>query len=179
VAGEEAAWLRRWWPLSSPGQRAEIGTTRDVAWASAVRTLRRGAAIAVDYGHVRGERPLYGTLTGFARGREVDPVPDGSRNVTAHVAMDAAAAAGEAVAGLPSTSTNQRSVLRELGISGSRPDRALASADPREYLRLLAGAGEAAELTDPSGLGAFGWLGQPVGLPGTGGFPFGPTHDPA
>jgi SAM-dependent MidA family methyltransferase len=164
VTGADAEWLRRWWPLRAPGSRAEIGTARDAAWASAVRTVRRGAAVAVDYGHDVATRPPYGTLTGFAGGRELAPVPDGSRNVTAHVAMDAAAAAGEAVTGLPSTTADQRSVLRRLGVTGARPDRALASADPREYLRRLSAAGEGAELTDPAGLGAFRWLFQPVGF---------------
>jgi SAM-dependent MidA family methyltransferase len=163
VAGAEAEWLSRWWPLDAEGTRAEIGTTRDAAWAGAVSTVRRGLAVAVDYGRVLDRRPAYGTLTGFARGREVSPVPDGSCDITAHVAIDAVAAAGEAVAGLPPVVTDQRSVLRGLGIDGSRPDRALASSDPREYLRRLAAAGEAAELTDASGLGAFHWLFQPVG----------------
>jgi SAM-dependent MidA family methyltransferase len=157
------AWLDRWWPLSEPGARAEIGATRDSAWASAVGTVARGLAVAVDYGHSRDERPLFGTLTGFAHGREVDAVPDGRCNVTAHVALDAVAAAGAAVAGRPPSVVDQRTVLRALGVNGARPDRALASADPREYLRLLSAAGEAAELTDPGGLGSFGWVLQPVG----------------
>ena len=162
VDGPDAEWLARWWPLDVPGARAEIGTARDLAWASAVRTVRRGVAVAVDYGHTAGARPRYGTLTGFAYGREVEPVPDGSRDVTAHVALDAVAAAGAAVAGLEPAVADQRTVLRGLGISGARPDLALASADPGEYLRRLVGAGEAAELTDPAGLGAFGWVSQPV-----------------
>ncbi|NUO41723.1 MAG: hypothetical protein HOV82_06750, partial [Streptomyces sp.] len=32
------------------------------------------------------------------------------------------------------------------------------------YVRALASAGEAAELTAPGGLGDFGWLLQPVGI---------------
>jgi SAM-dependent MidA family methyltransferase len=156
-------WLDRWWPLAAPGARAEIGSTRDTAWASAVGTVARGLAVAVDYGHTLGARPLRGSLTGFAHGREVDPVPDGSCDVTAHVALDAVAAAGAAVAGRPPVVTDQRAALRSLGVNGARPDRALASADPREYLRRLAAAGEAAELTEPAGLGAFGWVLQPVG----------------
>jgi SAM-dependent MidA family methyltransferase len=164
VDGADAEWLARWWPLTEPGTRAEIGTARDAAWASAVATVRRGVAVAVDYGHTAAVRPRYGTLTGFAHGREVDPVPDGSRDVTAHVALDALAAAGVAVTGAEPQIRDQRTVLHALGIDGSRPDRALASADPGEYLRRLAAAGEAAELTDPAGLGAFGWLLQPVGV---------------
>jgi SAM-dependent MidA family methyltransferase len=157
-------WLDRWWPLTLAGTRAEIGSTRDTAWAGAVGTVSRGLAVAVDYGHTRSGRPAFGTLTGFAHGREVDPVPDGTCNVTAHVAVDAVAAAGSAVAGRPASIVDQRTILRSLGVNGARPDRALASSDPREYLRRLSSAGEAAELTDPGGLGAFGWVLQPVGV---------------
>jgi SAM-dependent MidA family methyltransferase len=165
VTGADAEWLRHWWPLTEPGTRAEVGTARDVAWAEAVSSVWRGAALAVDYGHTAEARPLFGSLAGFARGAEVDPVPDGTRNVTAHVAMDAVAAAGS---GAPPIHCDQRTALHALGVHGTRPDRALASADPAEYLRRLVAAGEAAELTDSSGLGAFGWLLQPVGIPAGG-----------
>ncbi|MET9662196.1 hypothetical protein ABZY11_36290, partial [Streptomyces sp. NPDC006510] len=40
------------------------------------------------------------------------------------------------------------------------PPLALASADPAGYVRALASAGEAAELTARGGLGDFGWLMQ-------------------
>ena len=40
----------------------------------------------------------------------------------------------------------------------------LARTDPDGYVRALARAGEAAELTDRSGLGAFRWLVQGVGV---------------
>ncbi|MYZ37745.1 hypothetical protein GT002_22215, partial [Streptomyces sp. SID4917] len=36
--------------------------------------------------------------------------------------------------------------------------------DPAAYVRALAAAGEAAELTARGGLGDFGWLIQPVGI---------------
>lgn len=45
------------------------------------------------------------------------------------------------------------------------PPLALATTDPAAYVRALAGAGQAAELTAPGGLGDFGWLLQPVGFP--------------
>lgn len=94
VTGADAAWLRRWWPSAGPGSRAEIGRPRDEAWARAVSTLSAGLAVAVDYAHVRQSRPPFGTLTGFRAGREVRPVPDGSCDLTSHVALDACAAAG-------------------------------------------------------------------------------------
>ncbi|MEV6131322.1 SAM-dependent methyltransferase [Streptomyces violaceusniger] len=163
VNGEDAAWLARWWPLADaePGLRAEIGHPREAAWEGAVRALRAGLAVAVDYGHERAARPLFGTLTGFREGREVRPVPDGSCDLTAHVAMDACAAAAGPGAGL----MTQREALRALGLDARRPPLALASTDPTAYVRALGAAGEAAELTDPAGLGAFTWLHHPVDLP--------------
>ena len=162
VAGPDAAWLGRWWPLGTePGLRAEIGRPRDAAWAAAVATLRRGFAVAADYGHERAARPPFGTLTGHRAGREVEPVPDGSRDLTAHVAVDACAAA----VGAGGAPTTQREALRALGVRGTRPPLALATTDPPAYVRALAAAGEAAELTDPAGLGAFSWLTCPVAMP--------------
>ncbi|MEU9188052.1 SAM-dependent methyltransferase [Streptomyces sp. NPDC048484] len=155
----DAEWLERWWPLTdTEGLRAEIGRPRDVAWASAVAGLGRGLAVAVDYGHGLEARPPFGTLTGFREGRETAPVPDGSCDITAHVALDACALPGGRL-------LSQREALRALGVSGERPPPALASTDPTAYVRALAGAGEAAELTARGGLGDFGWLVQPVGIP--------------
>ncbi|MCX4448462.1 SAM-dependent methyltransferase [Streptomyces sp. NBC_01789] len=159
VTGADAAWLRRWWPSAGPGSRAEIGRPRDEAWADAVSSLSAGLAVAVDYTHVRGQRPPYGTLTGFRAGREVRAVPDGSCDLTAHVALDACAAAGGPDAEL----RTQREALASLGISGGRPPLTLASTDPAAYVRALSAAGEAAELTARGGLGDFGWLSHVVG----------------
>ncbi|MEU1130913.1 SAM-dependent methyltransferase [Streptomyces sp. NPDC005900] len=160
VAGPDAAWLARWWPLADePGLRAEIGRPRDEAWAAAVASLARGLAVAVDYAHAKGNRPPFGTLTGFRAGRETPPVPDGSCDLTAHVALDACAGEGAEL-------LTQRAALAALGVSGGRPPLALASTDPAAYVRALSRAGQAAELTAPGGLGDFGWLLQPVGLPG-------------
>ncbi|MFF0227431.1 SAM-dependent methyltransferase [Streptomyces sp. NPDC004629] len=268
VAGPEAAWLARWWPLPpEEGLRAEIGLPRDAAWASAVACVERGLAVAVDYAHTARSRPPFGTLTGFREGRETVPVPDGSCDITAHVALDACAAlepsaapdpsaardpsaapdpsaardahaargasaardasaapderaargasaapeadeppdadgppdadrarhtdtpsdtsrvldaeAGAGVRAGPAAGTSlraaralpaarllaQRDALRALGVAGTRPPLALASTDPQAYLRALASAGEAAEITAAGGLGDFGWLLQPVGIP--------------
>ncbi|MQS34937.1 SAM-dependent methyltransferase [Streptomyces katsurahamanus] len=166
VTGADAEWLARWWPLTEPGARAEIGRTRDEAWAAAVGTLRAGLAVAVDYGHLAGARPPFGTLTGFRAGREVGPVPDGGSDLTSHVALDACAAAGTAaLAGSgagPAELTTQREALAALGLSAARPALSLASADPAGYVRALAAAGEAAELMARGGLGDFLWLRQRV-----------------
>ncbi|MGV9529366.1 SAM-dependent methyltransferase [Streptomyces cellulosae] len=162
VAGADAEWLGRWWPLPpEEGLRAEIGLPRDRAWTAAVGTVARGAAVAVDYAHTAAARPPFGTLTAFREGRETAPVPDGSRDLTAHVALDACAAAPA----LPGARLlAQRDALRALGVTGGRPPLSQASSDPAGYVRALAAAGEAAELTAPGGLGDFGWLVQPVGV---------------
>ncbi|MET7618465.1 SAM-dependent methyltransferase [Streptomyces sp. NPDC005408] len=164
VTGADAEWLARWWPVTEPGTRAEIGRPRDEAWAAAVGTLRAGLAVAVDYAHTAGARPPFGTLTGFRAGREVHPVPDGSCDITAHVALDACALAGAEL-------RTQRDALRSLGITGERPPLSLASSDPTGYVRALASASEAAELTARGGLGDFGWLVQriPAGRSGPSG----------
>ncbi|MFD5105114.1 SAM-dependent methyltransferase [Streptomyces cinereoruber] len=156
VSGADAEWLERWWPLREPGARAEIGRPRDEAWAAAVASLAAGRAVAVDYAHVRGSRPPFGSLTGFRAGREVPPVPDGSRDLTSHVALDACAAASSG--GADTELVTQREALRRLGVTGNRPPLALASTDPAGYVRALSSAGEAAELTARGGLGDFLWL---------------------
>jgi SAM-dependent MidA family methyltransferase len=162
VDAADAFWLARWWPLEGhpTGTRAEIGWPRDVAWADAVGAVDRGCALAVDYGHVRSSRPPFGSLTGYRDGRQVTPVPDGGSDVTAHVAMDAVAAAP----GTPYTLLRQREALRALGVDGARPALELASTDPGGYVRALAAASEATELTDPAGLGAHWWLLHAIGI---------------
>jgi SAM-dependent MidA family methyltransferase len=152
-----ASWCERWWPVDEAGARAEVGTTRDEAWADVVRRVSRGLAVAVDYGHTAATRPPLGTLRSYQHGREVDVLPDGSRDVTASVAVDAVA---ERVDGVV---VRQREALTALGVSGARPDLGLATGDPEEYVRSLSRAGEAAELTDVAGLGGFFWVVSAVG----------------
>jgi SAM-dependent MidA family methyltransferase len=168
VSPSQAAWLRRWWDLAdaSPGARAEIGAPRDTAWADVVRRLRRGLALAIDYGHLRTRRPVAGTLAAYRAGRNVAPVPDGSCDITAHVAVDAVAYAGEHSGGAGAQATvltSQRAALGALGVHGGRPPLTLAHTDARAYLTALSRAGEVAELVDPAGLGGFWWLLQAKG----------------
>ncbi|MFD6567264.1 SAM-dependent methyltransferase [Micromonospora profundi] len=144
--------------------RAEIGRSRDEAWAAAVQKIERGMAVAVDYGHLRESRPVDGTLTGYRGGRQVPPVPDGSSDVTAHVAMDSVASAGADVALCAYSLVSQREALRAFGADGGRPPLSLAGTDPAGYVRALAAASAVAELTDPAGLGGHLWLRQPVGI---------------
>jgi SAM-dependent MidA family methyltransferase len=158
VEGNDLDWLSTWWPLAEPGDRAEIGLARDEAWSDVVGRLDKGLAVAIDYGHLRDGRPAYGTLTGFRDGRECAPVADGSCDITAHVALDSLAAV---VPG--GTVVSQREALQVLGITAARPAYELSRTDPLRYLSELSAAGEAAELLDPGGLGAFGWV-LPEGL---------------
>jgi SAM-dependent MidA family methyltransferase len=129
-----------------------------------VATLSRGLAVTVDYGHLWYARPYAGTLTGFYAGRSASAVPDGSRDITAHVAIDAACAAGEAAAGGRAVLTTQREALTVLGVDASRPPVDMAARDPAGYVRALSASTQAAELIDVTGLGGHYWVIQPVGL---------------
>jgi SAM-dependent MidA family methyltransferase len=138
-------WITRWWPSLADGALAEVGAPRDRAWAAAVSSVR-GAALAIDYGHLVSSRRF--TLTGYRGGQQVEPVFDGSCDITAHVAFDACAAA----AGGDWVLVSQRDALRALGLTGA------VSGSGWDWLESAARAGRIAELRDPSGLGGFGWL---------------------
>lgn len=186
----DAAWIEQWWP-APPGEIVEIGRSRDEAWADAVGALDAGLALAVDYGHRRGERPVLPTATGFRDGREVPPAFDGSTDITCHVAIDsigpaaarartlavnAADAAAKTRAGAEARAgaetgadagwllRDQRTALHRLDVAARRPPLALASTDPLGYVRALAEASEIGELTAAGGLGAHWWLAQWTGL---------------
>lgn len=151
-AARVRAWLSAWWALSSPGDRAEIGLARDDLWNDVVSRVDAGIALAVDYGHVRDARPSHGTLTGYRAGDLVATIPDGTCNLTAHVAVDAVAHR------VGASAVRQRDALLALGVDRSLPDHALSVSHPSAYLDALAAASEAAELLDPAGLGAFWWI---------------------
>lgn len=164
----DLAWVRAWWPLRACGDRAEVGRTRCAAWTEVIRGIDRGVAVAADYGHLKAARPGCGTLTGYLDGRAVSAVPDGSRDITAHVALDACAEAGRAAGAGETVLTAQRAALQALGLDGRRPPLRLAASDPEGYALALSRASQDAELVDAAGLGGFGWLAQAVGtrLPG-------------
>lgn len=151
-AARARAWLSAWWPLAAPGDRAEVGLARDDLWQAVVGCVDAGIALAVDYGHVRDARPVLGSLTAYRSGDVVTPVPDGTCNLTAHVAVDALGHRAGA------TVVRQREALLALGVDGTLPGRPLASSDPAAYLDALAASSQAAELLDPAGLGAFWWI---------------------
>ena len=146
--GVELAWADAWWPTTTPGERVEIGLSRDIAWRELVSRNAAGVTVAVDYGHTRTTRPTHGSLTAYRSGVRTDAVPDGQRDVTAHVAMDSLGA-DEVV--------SQRELLRRLGFTASTPDHARASTDPLGYVRDLGRSSTIAALTDPDGLGGFSW----------------------
>lgn len=147
----EAAWCAAHWPTddASTGDRVEVGLARDRAWAELVARVRRGAVLAVDYGHTREDRPAGGTLVGYRDGVVVDPVPDGSCDVTAHVAVDSLR---------HDELTTQREALHRLLGRPVVPDHALSRTDPAAYLTALARTSALTALTDPAGLGSFRWV---------------------
>lgn len=156
--GAERAWVQDHWPASTPGERVEVGLSRDRAWSELVSRVHSGTLVAVDYGHTGGRRPSGGTLTAYAVGQQTTPVADGSCDVTAHVAMDSLDA-DEVV--------TQREALQALGVTGATPPHALAQADPPAYLAALERTGAQARLLDREGFGGFWWAvkrvqGQPV-----------------
>ena len=150
VSGADRQWCQWFWPVDhcAPGDRVEIGEPRDTAWDTLVSRLGSGLAIAVDYGHTIDSRPRPGTLTGFRQGRQVMPVPDGSCDLTAHVAMDSLT---------HDELVEQRTALRQVGVSGRIPPNDQARSNPAAYLQGLAAASAAAALTARGGLGDFLW----------------------
>ena len=148
---DDHAWCEAHWPAADLtfGCRVEVGLTRDHAWSGLLARIRTGTALAVDYGHTRTERPPHGTLVGYRAGAQVPPVPDGSCDVTAHVAVDSL----EHDRLLP-----QAQALRELGVTPTDPAHATARTDPAGYLAALARASAVRALTAPGGLGGFHWV---------------------
>lgn len=147
----DLAWCERWWPMAGlpEGARIEVGRARDEAWAGLLSAAPRAVCLAVDYGHTRADRPPYGTLLGFRGGHPVPPAPDGRCDLTAHVAVDSLA---------QDERHRQRDLLLSLGVDATAPPVELAGEDPPRYLARLTGAGAAARLLDPAGLGGFHWV---------------------
>ena len=92
---EQEDWAARWWPPirdrateqateqgteqateAAGGQRVEVGLARDRAWAGLLARVRSGVVLAVDYGHVAGDRPPTGSAGG-APGRAPGPARPG------------------------------------------------------------------------------------------------------
>lgn len=154
VVGSALDWTERHWPASRPGHRVEIGESRDEAWAGLLTRIASGVAIAVDYGHRGGERPVEGTLTAYRSGNLTDPVPDGSCDLTAHVAMDTLD---------HDDLIDQRTALRGLGLDSTTPPMSLAAREPQAYLRALEESSAAGALMARGGFGDFLWSIKHVG----------------
>ena len=151
LSGPDLEWCQRFWtsalsPQARPGDRVEVGRQRDDAWSALLDRLAPGSvAVAVDYGHTVAERPREGTLAAYREGHLVDPVPDGSCDLTAHVAVD-------------SLRQTRRLRQREAVEAVALPTHASASVDPAGYLQALADHSAVAELRRPDGLGDFWWV---------------------
>ena len=93
--GEVRTWLDRWWPATKPLARREVGLPRELLWRRLTQILASGHAIAIDYAHRLDDRRsgLWdgGTVKGFVDGAPCRPRPDGSVNITSHVALDSCA----------------------------------------------------------------------------------------
>ncbi|MBC9822351.1 SAM-dependent methyltransferase [Terrabacter sp. MAHUQ-38] len=148
LSGADLRWVEQHWPTSQPGDRVEVGLDRDRAWADLVARVGSGTLVAVDYGHTAPGRPTRGTLTAYAGGGLTVPVPDGSCDITAHVAMDTLDA---------DVVQTQRDALRALGLSGATPSHELATSQPLAYVAGLERASAEARLLDPDGFGGFWW----------------------
>jgi len=148
LSDADRGWAEAHWPMRTPGDRLEIGLARDEAWAGLVARVGSGMLLAVDYGHTSSTRPPGGTLTAYASGRLTTPVPDGSCDVTAHVAMDTLDA---------DEVRTQREALQALGLTGATPPHALAGSDPLAYVAALERASAEARLLDRHAFGAFWW----------------------
>jgi hypothetical protein len=150
LTGESLEWAERWWPS---GPRTEVGLSRDRAWSDAVAALGRhgGLALMIDYGHLSSSRPHHGSLTGYAHGRQLDPQPDASMNLTAHVAVDAVRWAGEQAGARTVRQARLAEVVAHLP--------AVDTADP---LAVLARRSERAALASGRVWGGQYWLLQQV-----------------
>jgi SAM-dependent MidA family methyltransferase len=154
-------WITHWWPGDRlPGDRIEVGIERDNAMRALTKGLRAGTILAVDYAHdVRSRRR---TLAGYRNGRLVTAIPDGSCDITAHVALDSCAHAAEETARamgctVRSTTRTQREVFDPVAAHVQWPDPENAVSNPQDYAASLEHMSNAAELRG-RGLGDFAWL---------------------
>lgn len=152
----ERAWLDRW---AGDAEVAEVGLTRDRAWARVAGTVPPGSVLlAIDYGHLRSTRPRGGALLGYRSGRLVAPRPDGRTNITAPVAVDSLAAAVEQVSGVrPLLVARQAEVVGQVGATPPQ------GAGPAEsVLAGLVAANRRRVLADPTRFGANWWIAHHV-----------------
>ncbi|MBK8468517.1 MAG: SAM-dependent methyltransferase [Candidatus Phosphoribacter sp.] len=142
-------WQQRYWPLAAPGDRVEIGLSRDRAWADLLARISHGSAIAIDDGHVLLDRPHGGTLAAYRAGEPVRAVPDGSCDLSARVAMDSL---------YHDEIHTQTAAFEWFGVRSTVPDLRAARCDEADHRRRVERSGAVATLTDPAGFGAFRWV---------------------
>lgn len=146
VGDPELSWLATHLPDSV--HRAEVGRERDLAYQDLVSRVGHGLVVAIDYGHTYPARPRTGTLTGYRGGVQVPPRPDGTCDLTAHVAVD--------TLGADQLHTQREALLDLLG-PAPLPPHGLSRTDPTAYLGHLTRANTQATLTRTGGLGDFFW----------------------
>ncbi|HKJ11256.1 MAG TPA: SAM-dependent methyltransferase [Ornithinimicrobium sp.] len=152
VREEERAWLEAW--ADADTEIAEVGLARERALAALRRSVRDCSVLVVDYGHHQGERPPQGTLVGYRDGGMLPAVPNGSMDLTAHVAIDAlVASCGEGGVRW----ARQREMLPDL-LDPPPLDAELARPQPAAYLQQVAEQAAWGELCRRGGLGDFWWV---------------------
>ena len=126
-------WMQRWWPPTRAFTRIEVGRHRDALWRDFTNAMSGGLAFAIDYGHLLPERLVgtwdAGTAVGWRHGRPAPLRWDASRNITAHVAMDALAHA---------TAGHTVRISRQRRAFGLPVDRMLSTGGSGDYLWLEA-----------------------------------------
>jgi len=152
VSAQERAWLRAW--ADPDTVVAEVGLSRERALAGLCDRLRDSSVLVVDYGHQRGERPVDGSLVGYRHGEVLHPVPDGSMDLTAHVAVDALCAS---MGDRPVVRSRQRDMLLDL-LGSATVDQQLARSQPQAYLQQVAQRAAQHALCRRGGLGDFWWV---------------------
>ena len=146
LSGPDLEWCQQFWPTDRVGDPVEVGRQRDEAWSALLDRLAPGSvALAIDYGHEASDRPTDGTFAAYREGHLVDPVPDGSCDLTAHVAID-------------SLRQTRRLRQRDAVPPAEPPDHGLASHDPATYLASLADHSAVAALRRTGGFGDFWWV---------------------
>ena len=91
VEPSDARWLQRWAGDARLADRVEIGRPRDEIAVALASHLTCGRLIIIDYATSADQRRRLhpdGTLTGYRNGHQCRPRPDGTMNLTAHVAID-------------------------------------------------------------------------------------------
>ncbi|MGB5952538.1 MAG: SAM-dependent methyltransferase [Ornithinimicrobium sp.] len=150
---DDEEWLQQW--VGPDVAVAEVGRSRDEALRQLLDRVTHGLIVVIDYGHHRHARPVDGSLRGYQRGRRVDPVPDGSMDLTADVAIDSLLAA---VAPDEAWAEEQRDALHGLLGPAMPPTTSMSRTDPQGYLAALAESGALAALTSPQSFGGFWWV---------------------